>query len=318
MESVVHLNLIGPGFDNTGWKKAFFDNNFHEYQCIDWVKLKVKRGPSKMWDILFRFLNKKKPDLLFMQIQTPGILTVEVAKRLKSLVKKTVLYNIDARTEEEAAWMYDVAPYLSFCALSNQRDVDVINKILPGRSVVVQSSCDMNYYNPGSFYIFKTGTDIVFLANNYQDTNRKFPLCNYRQSLVKKLYKWYPDKFKCFGRRQQEPMVSPYEEVRIYQQAKIAICCSNFDLPEYTSDRIWRAMACGCFVLVKYFDGIDSLFDISKHLDTWKTPEELKQKIDYYLDHPIERSIYARQGCGHVRVNHNLSRRVDQIISQIY
>ena len=210
----------------------------------------------------------------------------------------------------------NVAPYLSLCALSNQRDVDIINAKNDDKALLVQSSCDMGYYTPSNS-IFKYGTDIVFLANNYQSTSRKFPLCNFRQSLISKLYDWYPDNFKCFGRRQKNDMVVQSGEVNIYRDAKIAISCSNFELEGYTSDRIWRAMACECFVLAKYFVGIEDMFKIGYHLDVWRTPEELKNKIDYYLDHPIERTIYAQQGNKHVRINHSLTKRVSQIIQNL-
>lgn len=312
MSKVIHLNLIGPGFSNTGWELAFKNNGYDSYECIDWVKLKLKRGPVKMWKILFRFLRKRKPELLFMQIQSDGILTADVVKELRGLAKYVVLYNIDARWPEEVRWVYDVSKYLSVCALSNQRDVDASDN-----AILVQSSCDMNLYHAGANGIFKYGTEVVFMANNYEGTIRKFPMSSYRQKLIDQLYKWYPDNFKCFGRRQREPMVDQKEEIKIYQDAKIVISCSNFELEGYTSDRLWRAMACGCFVLVKYFEGIESLVSIKKHVDVWRTPEELKEKIDYYLKNPIERTFYAQEGMKYVRMNHTLSRRVNQIIENL-
>lgn len=316
--TVAHLNLIGPGFPNTGWQKAFKENGFTNYIGIDWVRMKNKHGYERMWPSILHNLKKDNVDLMFMQIQSPGALTVENINQIRDKIKcKLILYNIDARYPEEVKWIYDVAPSLDYCALSNNRDVDIINESKFGRAGLVQSSCDMDFYNGVGNYIFDKSLDIVFIANNYRNTSRKFPLCEYRQSLIEKLQKWYPEDFFCFGRRQKIGPVIPQLEREIYHSAKIAICCSNFDLPGYTSDRIWRAMASGCFVLIKYFEGIEDMFEVGKHLDVWRNEEELRFILDYYLKNPLNRSAIASAGANHVRENHTLTHRVKQIMEAL-
>lgn len=316
--TVAHMNLIGPGFPNTGWQKAFKENGFDDYIGIDWVRMKNQYGYEKMWSSILHNIKKQPVDLLFMQVQSSGALTLENIKSIREKISgKVVLYNIDARYPDEVEWIYRVAPLLDYCALSNQRDVDQINILDKGKAGLVQSSCDMAFYYPTMNGVFGKELDIVFIANNYQNTSRKFPLCEYRQMVVDNLYKQYPSSFKCFGRRQREDIVIPHQEREIYNAAKIAISCSNFDLSGYTSDRIWRAMASGCFVLAKHFEGIEALFTKGEHLDIWHNEYDLKQKIEHYMKHPIERAIIATKGMTHVRVHHSLTNRVKQILGAL-
>jgi hypothetical protein len=317
MKTVAHLNLIGPGFPNTGWQKAFKENGFEDYIGIDWVRIKNKHGYEKMWTMIINSIKKQPVDLVFMQIQSAGALTGENVMQIKSATSaKVVLYNIDARYPEEVQWIYNASHELDYCALSNQRDVDYIN-MFTGKAGLVQSSCDMDFYHRTEHDVFSKEHDIVFLANNYQNTSRRFPLCEFRQELIEELYRKFPSNFECYGRRQQNPVASPFMERELYNKSKIAISCSNFDLEGYTSDRIWRAMASGCFVLAKYFKGAEKILVQGHHLDWWATKEQLTEKILYYMRNPIARNQIAKRGMDHVRANHTLTHRVKQILEAL-
>ena len=50
---------------------------------------------------------------------------------------------------------------------------------------------------------------------------------------------------------------------------------------------------------------------------TYETPDELKEKIDYYMNHPEERDAKALAGQKIVRDKHTFANRVDDILSVV-
>ena len=55
--------------------------------------------------------------------------------------------------------------------------------------------------------------------------------------------------------------------------------------------RVFEALAAGGFLLTDELaddSGLRRIFEPGRHLDTWRTPEELREKIRHYLDHPDE------------------------------
>jgi spore maturation protein CgeB len=54
------------------------------------------------------------------------------------------------------------------------------------------------------------------------------------------------------------------------------------------SVRIYKLLQCGAFILTTPWYNMEETFTIGKHLDVFKTPEELRDKIKYYLNNPNE------------------------------
>lgn len=55
-----------------------------------------------------------------------------------------------------------------------------------------------------------------------------------------------------------------------------------------TSVRIYKLLLSGAFILTTPWIDMEKTFTIGEHLDIFKTPEELKSKINYYLSNPNE------------------------------
>lgn len=60
--------------------------------------------------------------------------------------------------------------------------------------------------------------------------------------------------------------------------------------------RIFEALSAGCFLITDYCDEINNLFKIGVELETFKSSNELKDKIDYYLANPEMREAIAYNG----------------------
>jgi glycosyltransferase involved in cell wall biosynthesis/tetratricopeptide (TPR) repeat protein len=74
----------------------------------------------------------------------------------------------------------------------------------------------------------------------------------------------------------------------IYADSQITL---NVSLNGDLNLRVFESLAAGGFLLTDELtahSGLPQLFEAGKHLDTWRTPGELVEKIRYYLAHPKE------------------------------
>lgn len=60
--------------------------------------------------------------------------------------------------------------------------------------------------------------------------------------------------------------------------------------------RIFEALAAGCFLLTDYCDEIAELFTPGVDIETFRSPQELYEKVAYYLEHPEQRMLIAKNG----------------------
>ena len=72
--------------------------------------------------------------------------------------------------------------------------------------------------------------------------------------------------------------------------------------------RVFESLAAGGFLLTDELSeasGLRLLFEPGRHLDTWRTPGELVEKIQYYLAHPAEAQRLRRAGQAEIRRAHH-------------
>ena len=99
---------------------------------------------------------------------------------------------------------------------------------------------------------------------------------------------------KCFGVGWDSEPIFTDELVAEYQKAAIVLnfCRDN----SIFSVRVVQAMASGAFVLTQKCDDLDKYLDVGAHLDQFETPDELVDKVIYYLKNSNERVQTARRG----------------------
>ena len=314
MKSVLHVALIGPsGYSNKGLMDGFLQAGFSSYHCFDFQLESFTIGRDLMRRKLIHEADKIKPDMIFCQIQSSEILDSETWEAL-SHIAFTVNYTFDIRTKEQTKWLYDLAPHIGLLCFSNQEDVQECKRRGYNNCMVLQSSADPDVYKLDET---KERKGVVFIGNNFLNTNMKFPLSEERAAMVEFLQKEFPDDFKVYGNNWNgSKMTSQKEEVEIYQSAAIVVNQNNFRNTSYTSDRIWRAMMCGVLCLTEYFEGAGRLFGIG-HVDWWADLDSLKVQINHYLSNPEEAKQIGEAGRQHVLENHTWTARVKEMMAFI-
>lgn len=252
-----------------------------------------------------------KPDLVFLQIQSPGVISTQTAKYLsdRSIV---VNWTGDVRAPLPQ-WFIDIGHNIKSTLFSNHTDVDVARS--KGiRSDYLQIGFPTKIFN-NKVKPNPKAPEIVFMGNNCGG----FPLSSYRVEMVRKLQEQYADRFKVFGTNWagNHAITSQDDEAQMYRGCKVAINLSHFDYKRYSSDRIFRLMGAGAFCLSHHYQEIEKDFDVGFHLDTWSSIDQLIQKIDYYLEHEGLRKSIADQGYQHVHESHTWDNRIAQLKQMI-
>lgn len=319
MTRVYHIALIAPnGYSNKGIMDGFMSAGFVDYKCFDFQLERYSIGKDLMQRKMIHEAEQMKPDLIFCQIQGSDILDLETWQAL-SKIAFTVNFTFDIRINEQTQWLYNLVPYLGLVCFSNQEDVDECNRRGYSNVMVLQSSADPDVYKPAEGVERK---GVVFIGNNFMNTNHQFPLSKERVEMVEFLQKEFSDDFKVYGNNWNDSHITTIkdgrnEEVEIYQSALIAINHNNFNHTSYASDRLWRSMFSGALCITKYFKGVEKLFDIYNQVECWNTFEELKRLIDHYLSHPESSTRNAASAIEHALASHTWSSRVKEMMAFI-
>lgn len=147
------------------------------------------------------------------------------------------------------------------------------------------------------------------------------PEWKYRPQLVDWLRDTYGKKFTHVG-NDGIGVLRGEELIKFYWNTKIAIgdsLCINFDYPYYWSDRVYETLGRGGFMIHPYIKGMEKHFTDKKHLVFYKFGDfkDLKEKIDYYLEHEDEREKIRFAGHEHVAKNHTYTNRWNTIIRKL-
>jgi spore maturation protein CgeB len=60
--------------------------------------------------------------------------------------------------------------------------------------------------------------------------------------------------------------------------------------------RIFEALSAGCFLLTDYCEELAELFILGEEIEVFRNANELEEKVNYYLNHPVERKRIAARG----------------------
>lgn len=269
---LLHIGIFNDQEPQWSLRRALNDIS-SEYYEFDWQTIRphINRIIREHSD---------KIDVMFLQIQSAGVIMPELLEHLNKHKIKIFNFTGDVR-QPLPKWYIDLAPHCT-TLFTNNTDVEYLRS-LGHKAVYFQIGYNSNFYTYlGNKYM--VSSPIVFMGNHYPGA---FPLSQFRYDMVTFLQKEYGDRFQVYGKGYPGAIDLNYkqrEEANIYRSALIGINCSHFNLKQYSSDRMLRIMACGCFCLSHRFEDIAKEFAECVHLRTWENFNELKMLIDFYLD----------------------------------
>ena len=269
----------------------------------------ISTGEKELNDKIHHAINTHEFDIAFFQVQTPGIVHPFIFHNIQDNGIFTVNWSGDCRTGTPS-WYFSTNANLTL--FTNERDVANLRKA-GLKSDFLQIGIDPVVFNIHDQK--RQHERVVYMGNNY---GGQFPLGRERNVLVEMLvnggYSVYGN-----GYRGAKGSLNgnQLEESIVYNNSDIAINHSHYNDDRYTSDRMFRILASGCFCLSHHYPGIEKDFEVGKHLATYHDFREMNQKIDFYLNHPDEREIIANHGYVHCHKNFTYKNMTENLIKLV-
>ncbi len=102
---------------------------------------------------------------------------------------------------------------------------------------------------------------------------------------------------------------------RVYYHTRININVFHVQCVDSCNPRVYDVLAAGGFLLTEYRPAVAREFRIGEHLVCFQTPEELREKAEYYTARPEEREAIARAGQAFVLDHATYRQRAREILS---
>lgn len=101
---------------------------------------------------------------------------------------------------------------------------------------------------------------------------------------------------------------------RFYNKCKIVV---NDSQQNEITMRMFEATACGCLLITREVPYLDEIFEYNKEVVTYKTFDEMIEKINYYLENEEDRKIIAENGRQKTISNHGYYDRAKFIAGKL-
>ncbi|MBI3987200.1 MAG: glycosyltransferase family 1 protein [Lentisphaerae bacterium] len=112
--------------------------------------------------------------------------------------------------------------------------------------------------------------------------------------------------------------LAPFDRLPdIYNTAQIAIHLSQPQCRNAIAQRVFHVLAAGGFLLAERSAVLAELFEAGRHLDTYASLEELRDKCEFYIRNPDVRLRIARQGQEAFMASHTMRHRLQFILEQL-
>lgn len=108
-----------------------------------------------------------------------------------------------------------------------------------------------------------------------------------------------------------------HEMTLVYNGAGINVDVNRIYQPDVVPLRVFDVLACGGFLIAEHSEALEHLFTIGEELESYRTLEELEQKVAHYLAHPDEARAIGERGLAAVRERHTMRLRVKQLLAPL-
>lgn len=290
MKRILYLGNFSNKFSDTTEKHivAAFQNLGHEVICYN----------EKDFDI--EKILAVKPDLFFFHKggEMVGVPLPMLIELLNKLTCKKVCWYFDKVYEGREHWMDTVTPFVdhmfltdgSFIRRRNFKNMHLLNQGIGTANTT-----------PGTYQDY-LATDIAFTGSVYGE----------RAAWAQSIKEVYGDKFKIFNYSFGKNLCD------LCASTKIFVAPRYPQDDHYWSSRVYMILGSGGFIIHPRLEGLKEEFEENKHLVMYKHGGELKEKIDYYLEHKEERKKIQQAGYEHCVANYTYDHRVKKLLDTVY
>ena len=111
--------------------------------------------------------------------------------------------------------------------------------------------------------------------------------------------------------------VTEEEKAKAFNAAKVVLNTMYYGEIEGVNCRLFEAAGCGVFQVADWKPGLAELFEPEREIVTFRTREELKEKVDYYLSQPEERRRIADRAYARSQRDHTYEVRLRKMFETL-
>jgi spore maturation protein CgeB len=231
---------------------------------------------------------------------------------------RTVLYTTDPPTDFGP--VLNNAPAYDFIFCQGSEAIEMFDRSGIRGASLVPAACDPEFHHPIVLPEAERATyacEVAFVGSYYPNRWELF-----RELTDFDFHVWGPSWDKVGAVKPSNIMLhsgffKPEDWLRIYSGAKMVIVAHYQDgtTPCYqASPKVFEALACNRLVLVDRQKDVFFLFQEGEHLVGYSSVDDLKTKLRYYLDHPVERERISASGYEEVTSRHTYRHRIEQML----
>ena len=116
-------------------------------------------------------------------------------------------------------------------------------------------------------------------------------------------------------------LITPFRPIkstlRAWRQVVHAINRTDMKTWEMVKGRYYEINACGGFQLSHYAEGLERMYSIGEEIVLYVSPEDMIEKVHYYLKHEDEREAIAKRGYLRTQSDHTMEKRFQHIFGQL-
>lgn len=285
-----------------------FEAQGHDVRVVDW-RQHQKRHKNRIVPEIIAAAEAFRPDLVFCQFQSPGIINSVLPLRLRDLGCFTINWTGDVR-EPLPQWYMDLAPFFDVTSFTNWPDVDQV-RAMGHCSEFLQIGYDSRLYYPSD----AQRSGVVFIGNNYGD---RYPQSATRRAMCQAMAEAFGDAFIVHGvgwegvlpSRNVGGYLREPADADVLRRSLVAVGMDHFFRPGFASDRLLRATACGCAVVQWHYEGIEQEHPYVESVTS--IGEMLDKVADLLVNYPFAHNLGALNA-GNTLASHGWENRVKRI-----
>ncbi len=329
IERVLHIHLSTPEEPQISLCRALASlASPSGYQRVNWTGL----SNHDRHRAVVEAAEALRPTLIFMQLQRLGVLLPTTVAEMRRAANTPELVIISWCGDVGGTngpfpvpgdhWAYELSANCDLMLYTSMSQVRAHRSRGMHNAAYLQIGYDEHRYFEGPDSDHGTRFDVVFLGTNYSNrAGTGFPEedVTLRRGVVEKLRQHFGARFGLFGGGWGAGIghLPPAQSGEVYRHSHLALNISicNF-LERYSSDRLFRALACGTPVLMKVFDDWRSLgLEHHHNVLAWDTVDEAMAVALGWLDSARRDELrdVGRHGANLAREHHSWGVRMQEL-----
>lgn len=294
--NILHLALISP--DNDGMIDRGFRARGHEVKRVDWRQADANEQAKSL---------AQWADVCFYQGQGNTSITGKTLDHLRENGVFVINWTGDVR--DDVKWYAAMAPHVDLTLLTNGTDIDLMRAAGFKADYMQVGYNEQVYHNLGG----EERSGVVFMGQN---SGLRFPESQARAAMVDRMREEFGADFAVYGHGWGTRYLLSKEEADTYRRTLVALNWDHYQRPLFHSDRLLRAMACGCAVISHTYPGIAEEHPIVGNAESL---DDMVKMVRHALKHPDKAARIGAACAQHVRANcqwSNRTERMEQLIEQ--